>query len=162
MLNKIKIPKWLTIFGAVTALNTICYSMYKSQQIKTLLQYVLEIQDKIDIIISNNFTFNIPSMDDIYTILNNLTDYLSSLDIVQQLIILNVIVSVFLLSLLLEYHIGLYGNFLIEKFNLNNRFPKLGKFIQYRMLYQKYYFRYLSLIAFFTLFFYIIYNLFLF
>jgi hypothetical protein len=45
-------------------------------------------------------------------------------------------------SALLSIIFVFYGNILIEKYDLENRYPKLAKLIQLRQKYQKYYFKY--------------------
>ena len=44
-----------------------------------------------------------------------------------------------LLTLGISLLLGKYGNFLIEKFKLEQRYPRLEKYIQYRLKIQKYY-----------------------
>ena len=52
-----------------------------------------------------------------------------------------------LLTLGISLLLGKYGNFLIEKFKLEQRYPRLEKYIQYRLKIQKYYFMYLNISA---------------
>ena len=53
-----------------------------------------------------------------------------------------------LILLLLVSHISvLYGNYLIQKFDLVNRYPKLYKILEYRMKYQKFYMFYNAILA---------------
>jgi len=46
-----------------------------------------------------------------------------------------------ILSALISIIFIFYGNILIEKFDLINKYPKIAKFIELRKKYQKYYFR---------------------
>ena len=94
---------------------------------------------------SSNF---IISFDDFKSALNNLLDYLNSFEITQQIVIFNILFNLLLLFLLIDYLAGLYANYLIEKFNLNNILPRLTKILQYKMKYQQFYFKYLILLAF--------------
>jgi DNA repair ATPase RecN len=119
------------------------------QQNKTVLQNVSQIQDKINNLINKGSNFNIPSIDDFYTILNSFLNSLTSFDIPHQIVIGNLVVILYLLSLFISYLSGLYGNYLIDKFDLSNRFPRLAKLLQYRMKYQQYYFKYLGALTFF-------------
>ena len=133
------------------------------QQNKAVLQQVSQIQDKINNLINkgNNFISNIPSIDDLYTILNSFLNSLTSFDIPHQIIIGNLVVILYLLSLFISYLSGLYGNYLIDKFDLSNRYPKLAKILHYRMKYQQYYFKYLGFLTFFGLFLSLVFNLFI-
>jgi len=56
-----------------------------------------------------------------------------------------------LLSALVSIIFIFYGNILIEKYDLVNRYPKLAKFIELRKKYQKYYFIYYCLLVFFVI-----------
>ena len=107
---------------------------------------------------SSNF---ISSFDDFKSALNNLLAYLNSFEITQQIVIVNILSFLFLTSLLFSYLAGLYANFLIDKFNLSVRFPKLTKILQYRLKYQQYYFKYLSFLAIYGLFISLAFNIFI-
>ena len=84
---------------------------------------------------------------------------MGNFDLNHQLHLLNIIYVLFLCSLLFDYFIGLYGNYLIEKWELKNKYPKLAKFIGYRLTYQKYYFKYIALLAVVSLLTYLIFNI---
>ena len=79
--------------------------------------------------------------------------------LIKILVIVNITITLlFLLSLLLDYFIGLQGNYLIEKWKWTTRFPKLVQLIKYRMPYQKYYFKYLVILGVSTLILNIVFN----
>jgi hypothetical protein len=65
--------------------------------------------------------------------------------------------SAFLLSLLFSFLVGHSGNWLIDKLDLNSRYPKLSKWLNYRIQLQKFYFSYLLIMSICTL----IFNLFI-
>jgi len=52
------------------------------------------------------------------------------------------------LSALISIIFIFYGNILIEKYDLENKYPKLAKFIQLRQKFQKYYFKYYCFLIF--------------
>jgi len=55
-----------------------------------------------------------------------------------------------ILSSLVSIIFIFYGNILIEKYDLVNRYPKLAKFIELRKKYQKYYFRFYCMLILFV------------
>lgn len=99
--------------------------------------------------------------EDIKTLFNNYLDYFNSFDIHQQILIVNSLSSIFLLLLLFSYLTGLYANYLIDKFNLSIRFPRLAKLLYYRLQYQNYYFKYLLFITIYVLLLNLFFNLYL-
>ena len=127
------------------------------KDVKDLSKKVDEIIDKGNNYLENNFL--IPSLDDLKTLFNKYFEFLSSFDLHHQILVFNGLSSIFLLSLLFSYIIGLYGNYLIETFKLNTRFPKLSRLLHYRLQYQKFYFKYLFILALFTLLFNLFINL---
>lgn len=91
--------------------------------------------------------FNITSIEDIKNLANDYLNFLSSLDLNDSLHFFNCINSFLLLSLLYSYLVAKYGNYLIDRFNLEVRFPKISRLIKMRSKLQKYYFVYITLIA---------------
>ena len=67
------------------------------------------------------------------------------------LIVLLLSLLLFLLSLLFSFLIGKYGNYLIARFNLEVKYPKLVRIFKFRLQLQKYYFTYLTILAILTL-----------
>lgn len=57
-----------------------------------------------------------------------------------------------ILSCLITKILILYGNFLIKKFNLNEKYPKLAKFIELRIKFQRYYLIFIFTFIFIVLF----------
>ena len=98
--------------------------------------------------------FSLSSIKDLF---NNTVNFFSSFDLFTQSLIFNILCSSFLISLLFSFLIGKYGNYIIEKYNLGERFPKINKFLVLRIKLQKYYFTYITIMAIITL----ILNLFL-
>lgn len=94
----------------------------------------------------NDFSFS--SIKDLF---NNTVDYFSSFDLFTQSLIFNILCSSFLISLLFSFLIGKYGNYVIEKFNLMVKYPKLYSMLILRLKLQKYYFTYITIMAIATL-----------
>lgn len=103
---------------------------------------------------SQNFIqdFNISSIKDLF---NELFEFFINFDLLSQALIFNIFCSSLLFSLLSSFLIGKYSNYLIEKFKLNIRYPKLHKFLILRTKLQEYYFKYLIIMGYLVL----IYNL---
>lgn len=59
----------------------------------------------------------------------------------------NIFSSFNLLSLALSFLFGRYGNIIIDKYDLQSKYPRLEKFFRYRLSLQKYYFSYLAVSA---------------
>ena len=95
---------------------------------------------------SNDFlnNFNWFSIKDIF---NSLVDYLSKFDLLVQALIFNILCSALIFQLLIAFILGKFGNVLIERYNLESRYPKLSNILKYRMQFHKYYFVYLTIIA---------------
>ena len=92
--------------------------------------------------------FSLSSIKDLF---NNTVDYFSSFDLFTQSLIFNILCSSFLISLLFSFLIGKYGNYVIEKFNLMVKYPKLYSMLILRLKLQKYYFTYITIMAIATL-----------
>ena len=117
--------------------------------------------------INDNITKDLPDnnsifpFEDIKTLFNNSLDYFNSFDIQQQILIVNSLSNICLLSLLFSYLSGLYANYLIDKFNLNIRFPRLAKLLYYRLQYQNYYFKYLLFLTIYLILLNLFFNLYI-
>ena len=73
----------------------------------------------------NNF---LPSMDDI----RNFLDYLNSFSITDQIVLMNLLSSLLLLSFLISALFLFYSDYLIERFNIINKYPKVYKILMLR------------------------------
>ena len=73
----------------------------------------------------NNF---LPSMDDI----TNFLDYLNSFSITDQIVLMNLLSSLLLLSFLISALFLFYSDYLIERFNIINKYPKVYKILMLR------------------------------
>lgn len=110
-----------------------------------LIRKVENIETNTKKLINN---FNISSIRDLF---NKILDFFSELDFFSTSLIYNIICSSFLLSLLFSFLIGKYGNYLIARFNLEVKYPKLVRIFKFRLQLQKYYFTYLTILAILTL-----------
>lgn len=89
--------------------------------------------------------------EDLQSFLANWLDYLNSLDLNNLILIFNILSDFLLLSILISNLIGRFGNYWIEKFKLEERYPILSRYIYYRMRIQKIYFYYSVVLAFSTI-----------
>ena len=103
------------------------------------------IVDKSSKFISN---FTLPSIQDLF---NRTVEFFSSFDLFTQALIFNILTSSFLFSLLFSFLIGKYGNYIIDRFNLTERYPRFSNILNLRLRLQKYYFTYLTVLAIITL-----------
>jgi hypothetical protein len=65
-------------------------------------------------------------------------DYMSSLNIIEQGALAHIIVNILLLSCIFDIIIILIGNIILDKLDIENKYPRIAKFIKYRRQYQKY------------------------
>ena len=85
------------------------------------------------------YTNFLPSLEDIKSFFNNYLDFLYSFSVQDQLILLNILSSVLLLSLLFSSLLTNYSNYLIDYYNLSNKFPKIAKYLALRQKLSIYY-----------------------
>ena len=78
-------------------------------------------------------------LDNLLNSFNSFRELLSSLSIEQQGAISHLLLAVFMLLCLFSIISILYGDFLIRKFNLEGKYPKLAKFIEIRRKFQHFY-----------------------
>lgn len=84
--------------------------------------------------------FNIFSLDDLLIILRAYQDYVSTLSIEQTFALAHLSLFFVLFSSVLNLSFVFYGEYLIKKFNIVNKYPKLGKIIAIRSKFQHFYF----------------------
>ena len=66
-----------------------------------------------------------------------------------------------LFSLLFSFLIGKYGNYIIDRFNLTERYPRFSNILNLRLRLQKYYFTYNMVLIFLNIIFILFFNLYL-
>jgi len=80
-------------------------------------------------------------MDDnpIFNLVNDFNEYLASLSAMEICLTINISSCVFILTCIISILFAISGNYLIEKFSLEQKFTKLSKIIQLRVKFQRYY-----------------------
>lgn len=92
-----------------------------------------EISDNIEKKSCNFGSLSKFSDDDNFLIklINEFKDYLSNLSITDICLVINISSSLFILTCLVTIIFAVYGNFLINKLDLEVKYPKLAKFIKF-------------------------------
>lgn len=86
-------------------------------------------------------TYNSPNENDfsLSSLLEGFSDYLSTLSYEQLLAISHLIFNSVIISCFTSIGMALFGNFLIDYFQIESRYPRLLKIIKLRRTFQKYY-----------------------
>ena len=77
--------------------------------------------------------------DNVREYFNYYSDFLQNLSLEQQIILFNFLCSILLLSYIVSILIIFYSNYLIERFDLEKRYPRIAVFLRYRAKFQRYY-----------------------
>ena len=72
--------------------------------------------------------------------LDSSEDWFNNLTVIKQIAATLILSHTILISALINIIFIYYGDFLIEKYNLKERYPKLNKIIEYRRKFSKFYF----------------------
>lgn len=91
-------------------------------------------------------------------LINEFKDYLSNLSITDICLVINISSSLFILTCLVTIIFAVYGNFIINKLNLEEKLPKLAIFIKFRIKLQHTYILVNTLLIFVVLILMIIIN----
>lgn len=75
----------------------------------------------------------------IFNVINDFKEYLASLSLMEICLIINISSCVFILTCIISILFAISGNYLIDKFSLEKKLPKLSKIIQLRIKFQRYY-----------------------
>ena len=113
------------------------YETYKStfnQAFSTANKKANEIAD-----LFNNTTKNFAEENPILNYISDFKEYLSNLSAYDLCLIINILSSIFILTCIISIFMAISGNYLIDKFKIDQRYPKLSKFIQLRVKLQRYY-----------------------
>lgn len=65
--------------------------------------------------------------------------YLDSLSLIQSAAIFHILISILIIMLLYNIFSVFFGNEIINYFNLDKKYPKLHKFFELRLKFQRYY-----------------------
>jgi hypothetical protein len=97
--------------------------------ISKITKYLLEID------INKNLFDNNPFL----KIYNDFKEYLSTLSVYELCILTNIFLMIFIFTCLITILFAFYGNYLIEKLSLEQKYPKLSGIIKLRVKLQHYY-----------------------
>jgi hypothetical protein len=75
----------------------------------------------------------------IFNLINEFKEYLGSLTVMEICLVINISSCVFILTCIISILFAISGNYLIDKFSLEQKLPKLSKIIQLRAKFQRYY-----------------------
>ena len=93
-----------------------------------------DIQDYLDKLNKNFIDDN-----SILKLYKDFQEYLSTLSTVQICLLFNIIGIIFVTFCLITIFLSFYGNFFMDKFSLEERFPKLARFIRLRRTFLHFY-----------------------
>jgi flagellar biosynthesis chaperone FliJ len=113
------------------------YEKYKSQ-IDEAFTKANNKADEISKILDNkkdNFMDKNPIID----LINDFKEYLNSLSTMEICLIINITSSIFIFTCVVSILFAISGNYLINKFSLEQNFPKLKTIIELRVKFQNYY-----------------------
>lgn len=113
------------------------YSKYKEQIDNTFNNANSKAKEIVDILDNTKEKF----MDDnsIFNIIKEFKEYLASLNAMEICLIINITSCVFIFTCIISIFFAISGNYLIDKFSLEQKLPKLSKLIQLRVKFQRYY-----------------------
>src|ERR1700726_4660213 len=100
-----------------------------SQNVEKIKQYLSEID------INKNLFDNNPFLN----IYNDFKEYLSTLSVYELCILTNIFLMIFIFTCLITILFAFYGNYLIEKLSLEQKYPKLSGIIKLKVKLQHYY-----------------------
>jgi hypothetical protein len=75
----------------------------------------------------------------IFIVIKDFKEYLASLSAMELCLVINITSCVFILTCIVSILFAFSGNYLIDKFLLEQKLPKLSKIIQLRVKFQHYY-----------------------
>nr|UEV87036.1 hypothetical protein [Grifola frondosa] len=110
----------------------------------TIIEGQNELKNKIDDmskIISKKFldNDNFPSLEEIKNFLSDYMDYINSLSFTNQILIFNICGNLSLILILMSSLSIFFTNYLITKFDLSTKYPRIAKLLEYRRKFNLYY-----------------------
>lgn len=170
MSGKKGIPHGVTFFGVGAAATSLYLTQKRSEaQSQINAQFRNEVKNDLNKLkedmeeIKKGQELLIKSLDNSKKFINNLDkfsitelfnksiEFFSGYDLLTQTLIFNILCSTLLSSLLFSFLFSKFGNYFINKYNLEVKYPKLQFIFNLRLKYQKYYFKYITLISIITL-----------
>jgi hypothetical protein len=115
--------------------NVESYNNEASSEIKKLTEYLEGLKTKTKFIDDNSNNL----IDIIKNIIDHFNNYLATLSTQELCILLNILSCIFIILCVLSLILIYTGNFLIYYLDLENRLPRLAKFIRFRIKFQYYY-----------------------
>ena len=178
MSGKKGVPHGVTIFGVVAAGTSMVVANQRSKaQSEINAQFRNEMKNDMNKIkedleeIKKGQEMLVKSLDSSKKFINNLdkfsitelfnktVEFFSGYDILTQTLVFNILCSALLSSLLFSFLFNKFGNYLINKYNLEEKYPKLQFIFNLRLKYQNYYFKYITVISVLTLMFNLFVNI---
>jgi hypothetical protein len=113
------------------------YNQYKTEFQEAFSKADKKVSDILDLLDKTKNKF----MEDnnIFNVINNFKEYLASLSLMEICLIINISSCVFIITCIISILFAISGNYLIDKFSLEQKLPKLSKVIQLRVKFQRYY-----------------------
>jgi hypothetical protein len=79
------------------------------------------------------------TMSDMEGVLDNLKDFLSQLTFEQHLAVTHIIISISIITCIVNIILAIYSDFLLTYFKIEDKFPKFGRLIKIRRKYLHFY-----------------------
>lgn len=116
------------------------YERYK-KEINEVFSKANNKANEISDILSNTSAERDKFMDNnpIFYIIKDFKEYLASLSIMEICLVVNIFSCVFIITCIISILFAVFGNYLIDRFALEQKFPKLSRIIQLRVKLQRYY-----------------------
>lgn len=134
---------------SMDATNNLQKSVDKLQtDVNDLKNTVSDLQNQVDVLETkitkpdtNNFLENnsLPSMDDIMNYFNIVQEYFNSIPAEKILALVHIFLILSLLYIIIFILTIYYSNYFINSLNLGVKYPRIGKLLEYRSKFQRYY-----------------------
>ena len=116
------------------------YSKYKEEFHQAFSNVNDKASEVLDLLNQKKNKFMAAEQDNpIIIAINEFKEYLASLSLMEICLIINISSCVFILTCIISIFFAISGNYLIDKFSLEQKLPKLSKIIQLRVNLQRYY-----------------------
>ena len=113
------------------------YNKYKEQIDNTFQKANSKANEIIDFL--NNTKDNFRDDNPILKLISDYKEYLDTLSNIELCLIINITTSLFIFACITTILSSILGNYLIDRFSLELRFPKLSTIIKWRVKFQNYY-----------------------
>lgn len=113
------------------------YDKYKKEVNEAFFKANNKVNEIEDIL--NDTKENFTDYNPILKMINEFKEYLASLSVTEICLVVNIFSCVFIITCIISILFAVFGNYLIDRFSLEQKFPKLSKIIQLRVKLQRYY-----------------------